>query len=921
MVDNEKKWLLDFSTQECSLDPATVAAVSEQFTSAFHDVPAAFKQHKLFIHSSTWMPMTVEDAFTSIKSQEDKEAVTWTLISNWPSFVTAVRLLHLSSSTSTDANENSALSITSKTWLSIISFAEVLLKIEFGSSQRSYLKAKLVESLESLCLASQHLTTPSSTFIGLQSISYLSKLFKLAQDLDFTEAKELYDAVQRSGLPNAIHSSLDPTTSASVLEYELEVLIATTRERPMPLESIEKYLADAEAIVNFDERKFQILLPLLSKLLQFAPEHTSIGGELSVAIVASLSRDSDTSEPLKTVAKFVSGTQLLSTAARLLLSSSTLHSAAAKLSSLYWLRRSPTFEDLQLFLNAISTHLWKTSLVPSKRPIVTETIKEALVLIPTETFFKYHLQWLKQYPQLSSLDRVLTHIETIEEIRPIVDLLEIGFDFLRIITPPKHIATIDNATTESPRKILIEEISPTSSRSVDGEIFNDLISLLLERIDIPEYFFHLNETRDYDKENFRFAELRVKAFQHLVGHYWHLLDVLLSYMPPVQELTKNNPALLLPEGVAAPYEVPLWFDELLVMMATHAIDSDFFTREASRDVGAVMATLLETCKHRNLPRNPFVLRLRNLLSFIKTRKSIDEAHRFSMSMWLCSQIPLGSLSRQDSFDAMVASNLVQAINDTLSDHRPEIKILALKLVISICSLSSPTQSQTSKGNEDESSATISGASHLPSTTFESIIRSLNFREPVLVDMALRACILLITAHNGEPQLRLAWSTTLMNAVNYEMDYIQKSDLLFIYMERLREILPLLESKIVAFSHPLLVRHVALLDIGTFQMTKLALENIAAIMTLAWPRNSVEYELVFGALATTWIDQIWVMPGEIVNDKVRQNVDILRRIIKECLVLLVATVDKSKLQNLSSELDGLEALKDFQAFLTQQIDCK
>jgi hypothetical protein len=871
MSTGDKKWILDFSPAIKSIETPQI----EFDASDFKSLPESLLQIPLFIDSVTWLPMTIENAFERLKSVDYAQQAGYKLFFNSVtiSFVTLLNKLLLSPS----PHIVFQVSFTMQCMLSLLQ----------KSSSDAEISKRTLEMLEELLSVSTRLQPESPAILTLQILKSLRLLLKTVGEfpLDFRIAwkKSFFDSPTRNSL--AFHPIAE--IAAEYLSLDILMAVFTHENATLPNSVVQKL---ASSIPNDPSKISDFLSPIT--LLAAHSTSPFISGNLSTYLVQELSQKKLLENRLD-VLKIVEPSDFISSTLSLLMSHSAPYDESCIQALEFWLNTFPDYPTAETVLDEVTVRIKNGASVLNSNLTGAKLLLNVKNRMTRSNQWRYIHHWLTTFGEINDLDLVLTQVGSLEEIKPHVNVLEIGLSILHYITPSKsEICPIESSTLENSEKI-------------DAQDYHCIMNLLLQRMDVPDYFFYLGETRDYDQDNFKFNDLRVKTFQHLIGHYWYLMDSFIADMPEMTSLTRDNPIVLLPAGVSAPTEVPPWMDSLLVLMGIHAMPSDFATKETYLDVKKTTQTLLTCESVKSLKKSPFALRIRQCIHLTKSRQSqlLDDAAKFSILTWLCRQVPLHELSpNTDTYDGVVVNTVVKVINEVLGDHRPRIKVLAIHLVLAICN-------QKRDASSDHQPASIL----LPRATFDAIVRSLNFREVPFVEMALKACMALIKSRM-EKETQVAWAQSLMHSINYEMDYIQKKDLLVIYLEHLKcGILSILGIQIFLFSHPLMLRLVSLLDIGDFELTRLALENIAHLMRLAWPRIHLEAELIFGALGAVWIDQVLILPTDaagIHSERVQNNIGSIKDRIQQCLLILFQILEPKLSLQMAAQVAPLPELKPF-----------
>lgn len=911
-MDGEvKKWILDMSTSESD----STATKLELDPALIESLPAHVLGASLFINSATWMPMTTKEAIDSVKEQDASSNASK---DNLLVIRFALAIYRLTSST--NATDQTDLSAISSKAASCISEHLVLRMSIPPNSIKGPSSLEMMDSFLSSVYA-QH--SRLDELACLELIESLSDIYARALKLDNSTFETWYNRLLDSKLRNFLFLHNSTRVASLQLQLELKLFLCRFKTHPIPVESSRIFWNVLTArIKSVDE--IDPFMPVIAHLTGSSHPHY-MSGALALLMLQKEYLKSD--GKIMALDKAFDEEDVFSSLSSLLCGSNDIDKdRSLKLITVY-LNLSASHSTISTLIDSVTRASMDWKIDVSTHSHASKVIELALSKLSEGERFQYLLNWLLNFEELSSMDRALTKSETLEETKPIAKRLESGTNFMKLLIPkPLNPGSATNkASPSSGTKPLIEEINESPTISVP--VYHDLMSLLIMRMDIPDYFFCLNDTKLYDKEKFEHDDFRVKLFQRLANHFWNILNSLISYMPTMDLLTSDNPILLMPEGVKTPIQVPPWFDSLLIIFALHGMKSDFSTNMSSKDVEKCVKTLVDCASVKQLSKNPFALRLRQSIALVKSKPNnvVDEANKFSIIMWLCYHVPLTELKPSvDTLDEKIFEALVTTINDTLADHRPNIKILGLDLVLFITHMLQRSALQASETESKSSNPkALTRLPHLPQSIFDAIIRSFTFRELELVELALETTISMVELRSKEEAILLEWSSSLMKAIAYEIDYVQKQDLLEVYLRYLPKLMPLLGMNLLVFSHPLLVRLVSLLDLGTFRMTTLSLKCIEVLMRQTWPRIHVESELIFGALATVWIDQVWVLPSERPNltDTVKRNVEIVKDDILTCLRTLIAIVDPSIMQEMTAEMVGLDDLKDLYDLTTALVQTR
>ena len=901
MEGDAKKWLID-----CSPSDSDVEACNENDFGIdllnIESLPGGLKEQQLFISASNWMPMSVENAFRELWTSEGVNGRGHKRFLARASFLVAVAL-ERAFSISTPFNPVVFSSSTESICVTIGKCLRAAEKCSLDTTTFEILKM-VMEILESLLGSVSRVIsqlTPELCLELVVRLSYVSQQLAVISTTTLSSWKSLFESS-----PAFDHFRHHPDASVSVASLTLEANAVQQlhQTRPLPMDVVTRFIARISDDITAPTQIMRIL-PIIRLLLPISPPGF-IGNGLSIQFVDYISRNGDTDD-MYALLKCVNASSFLSACIWNLRSPSVALSDASRELLLFWAIHHSDHASIEAILDEISCGTKKAL---SPQDSVSICIQTLISRLDIEHQFTYLLHWLRKFEGLSDLAPLLTSVSKSDQVQPLVDILEIGFSVLHFVTPHRPPTVVENGQTSK-----ISELGA----SVPASVYHELMVLVLKRMDVPSYFYHLSETREFDQKGYKLAELRVRAFQHLVGHYWYILESMLWHMPHMVELTRDNPILLVPEGVTAPIQFPPWFDALLVTMAISGMNSDFSTKDTIGDANRCVQALLSNCKavkEVSQSRSPFSLRIRACISLVNSTKeeTVDEANKFAIVMWLCNHVPMRELRpKVDAFDATVFNAVIHAIDDSLGDYRPKIKILGLRLVQDLLRDGiARNESVSSTSPPVASPRTVT----FPETTFDAIVKSLSFREEELVEMALKVSMAMAKSA-GEERLRIARASTLMSAISYEMDYVQKQELLVIYLEQLRAFLPVLGLSLLNFSHPLLVRLAALLDVGTLKLTNLVLDNIFIVCTQTWPRIHMDAEMIFGALAATWIDQVLVLPGEKLSDPVARNVEEIKRRIRNCLVALLAVADTRKMEKLLQEVFAVHGLESF-AKLVQEL---
>lgn len=882
MEGDAKKWLIDFTPSESD----TESCIEDDFRLDIDAFPKGLFDRQLFINAASWMPMSALEVYNELWTAKEKNGHGYKRFLARASIIAAVTLeASLLDSTTLDPVLFS--SYTEK----IITVVSKCLK-EAGTCPLETMKEEILklvlEILESLLGAIFRAQSGLSPGLCVELIGRLSLVSILIGEVSIGTLLKWKTQFENSSASDFLRHHPEASVSIASLTMELNIIKMINESGTNAVEMVKSFVVRIFDRISAPEQVERVL-PILRLLYQTFPLEF-VKDEPSVHLVLYLSLHTELDD-LETLLKCVNTSSFFTACIWSLRSSSQALSESASSALHFWASQHSDYTSMQALLDEISRGT-KQALRP--QDAVSVSLKSLISLMSIENQFTYLLHWLRKFEGICSLSPLLTHVEKSDQVKPLVDLLEIGFSVLHFVTPAR-------SAMEKTASSKITEVGT----SIPASVYHELATLVLERMDVPSYFYHLNDTREFDAKGYKLAEIRVRAFQHLVGHYWYILESMFSHMPPMSELTKDNPILLLPEGVTPKTEFPPWFDALLVTMAINGMVSDFSTNDTIQDANHCMNTLLNcaSVKEATGNQNLFSLRLRSCVALIKSTKqeTVDEANKFSLIMWLCARIPMRELNMSDAFDSLVFNAVMGYIADTLNDYHPKIKMLGLRLVQELAGTSS------SKGS---SSAPVK----FPQAIFDAIVKSLNFREEELVEMALKVCIAL-TKSAGEERLLIARGSALMSAISYEMDYVQKQELLLIYLEQLKGFLPLLELNLLNFSHPLTVRLLALLDVGTFKMTSLALDNLLLVIRITWPRIHLDAEMIFGALAAVWIDQVLVLPGETLSETVQNNVEEIKRKIHNCIVILIAASDIEKTEKIYEQLSAVQGLESFTAHVS------
>lgn len=900
MEGDSKKWILDMSPPPNDTEASEVT----HYLVSLENLPADTIDSPLFINSDTWLPMTANDFIGSPIKPNAAFSLNKIVI------FFASNLERLSKlSTSSEASEIEPLM--THALFSIAKHISESTELPTGSTKGT----SSLEMMDSALSALFRLHSSLTEDLCMTCITLLHLIIEAMGNLPAGVYETWQNRILNSNLRNFLYSRSTAKVSASMLEVELKLFLHLRTNRPISNKDSSIFWNVVAARISKAESS-EPFLAVLTQLGEVSPEHF-MQGPLALRILADAilkSEQGGEKNGLFLDAKSYDFETMIPECASQILGNNEKEIGSTVRVLSFWRTLGIDYEHRALILDEMTLAAKKKKAILSKHPVASQTISTVFSSFSIEEQFRYLLSWLLKFEEMSSLDRILTKIETIEEAKPIVDLLEVGFNILHLITPKKLIErNRDREDVDEAEKEGEKSEQKENSSIVDVKVYHDLISLMIMRMDVPDYFFYLRDTKLYDEANYGLGEFRVKTFQHLTGHFWYLLDSILSYMPPMELLNADNPILILPEGVKAPIEVPIWFDALLVMFALHGMHSDFSTKESLKDVNDSILTLTHCEAVKELGKNVFSLRLRQCIKFVKTKRSqvIDEANKFSIIMWLCAHVPIAQLKpEQDGLDSEIFKALVSAIEEVLRDYRTNIKILGLDLVALITGMLQHSANDA-KNSVDSENRPIPALPHLPRSIFDAIVKSLNFRELYLVELALKTSIAMIKLREKEELVRLDWASALMQAMAYEMDYVQKQDLLLAYLARLPDVLPFLGLSLISFSHPLLVRLVSLLDIGTFKMTIMSLDSIEAVMRLSWPRAHVEAEMVFGAVATVWIDQVWILPSETsITETVKKNIEYLKEKIKRCLIVIFAILEPARSKKMIAEVESVEELKPF-----------
>ena len=903
MEGEAKKWIFDMAPSAPGPD-ATKAPVELEGLSS---LPSTTLEAALFISSVTWLPMTVKDALDALQSQ-DASAV------NTKANLIVVRFalaLH-NISLATGAADSPKLAQEATLAASYIS-SHVKLSTEAPLNTLS--GPSSLELLDAFLAAAFSARNSISDLDSLEIIQATSRLYLEAVKPHPSVFEAWYNRLLDSKLRLHLFRHKSAQVSALQLQLELKLFLSRYDTLPIPVEAA-KIFCNVLALRISTVDEIPTFMPVISLLSESSQPHY-MSGSLALLILESEALNPEQKSTM--LHEAMSENAVLSDISSLLMTAKgTEDDRPLKLLSLY-MEEDPSYAKVAAVLDNISYQVTTIEMDISKSTVITSAVSSALNKLTISERFQYLLNWLLGFESLSSLDRALTQTETLEDTKDIVKPLENFMRLIPMLTPPSAPLKENTAPTPSSgRKVLIEEIDESVSISVP--VYHDLMSLIIMRLDIPDYFFCLSDTKLYDSEKFVHDNFRVEVFHRLVNHFWTVMDSLISYMPPMELITADNPLLLLPEGVKPPIQVPPWFDSMLVIFAIYGMRSDFSTKTSTKEVEKCVKTLVDCDSVRELGKNPFALRLRQTIALVKAKEEriVDEATKFSIIMWLCYHVPLAEMKpSKDSLDEKIFEALVTTINETLTDHRPNIKILGLDLVLFITRMLQFSANQAAEASDkSESKTPLTSLPHLPQTIFDAIIRSFTFREMELVELALETTVSMLELRSKEEAILLDWTASLMKTIAYEIDYVQKQELLELYLRYLPKVMPLLGLNLLSFSHPLLVRLVSLLDLGSFRMTSVSLKCIEVLMAQTWPRIHVERELIFGALCTVWIDQVWVLPSELdsLTDTIKSNIETTKDGIYRCMRLLIAILPPSETKRMMGEVLDVPDLKDLHALL-------
>lgn len=908
-MDGEvKKWILDMSTSgsdstatKLELDPALIESL-----------PAPVLDASLFINSATWMPMTTKEAIDAVKEQDassDASKANLLVIR----FALAIYRLISSSNATTLADLSTIIS-------KAASCISEHLVLHMSIPPKSTNGPSSLEMLDSFLSSVYAQHSRFDELRCLELIESLSNIYAHALKQEESASETWYNRLLDSKLRNFLFLHKSTQVSPLQLQLELKLFLYRFKTLPIPMDSARIFWnVLAARIKSMDE--IDAFMPVIAHLSDSSQAHY-MSGALAMLMLQKEALKSDIQSDI--ARNSFDEEDIFASLSSLLLGSNDSDKDRSFKLITFYLNINTSYGTVSTLIDAVTRASIDWKIDVSVHSHASKVVELALSKLSESERFQYLLNWLLSFEELSSMDRALTKTETLDETKPIAKRLETGIKFMKLLIPKplEPSTTSSNASASSDVKPLIEEVIESPTISVP--VYHDLMSLLIMRMDIPDYFFCLNDTKMYDKEKFEHDDFRVKLFQRLTNLFWNILNALISYMPPMELLVADNPILLMPEGVKTPIQVPPWFDSLLIIFALHGMKSDFSTPTSTKDVEKCVKTLVDCNSVKQLGKNPFALRLRQSIALVKSKpdRVVDEANKFSVIMWLCYHVPLTELKPSvDTLDKKIFEALVTTINDTLSDHRPNIKILGLDLVLFITRMLQLSADQASTAESKSApSKPLARLPHLPQSIFDAIIRSFTFRELDLVELALETTISMVELRSKEEVVLLEWSSSVMKTIAYEIDYVQKQDLLETYLRYLPKLMPLLGMNLLAFSHPLLVRLVSLLDLGTFRMTTLSLKCIEVLMRQTWPRIHVEAELIFGALATVWIDQVWLLPSERPNltETVQGNIQITKEAILRCLRTLIAIVDPSVMQAMTEEMASLDDLKDLYDITTSLV---